>query len=261
MQEGSVNHILITGASSGIGEALALFYAAPGRRLSLLGRNPERTERTAGFCRAKGATVTTISQDVQNATAMDAWVRACDAEQPLDLVIANAGVSAGSGGAGESADQTRQIFSINVNGILNTVLPAMDEMRARRCGQIAIMSSIAGFRGLPSAPAYCASKAAVKVWGEGLRGQLAPDNIGVSVICPGFVVSGISRRNTFPMPFLMQTERAAEVIAQGIAANKGRIAFPWPLALMAWIMTTLPDRVIGALTSRLPRKGELSAQP
>jgi short-subunit dehydrogenase len=229
--------------------------------LSLLGRNLERTQAVASACRAKGAIVSAISLDVQNAAGMEAWVRACDSEQQLDLVIANAGVSAGSGGEGESAEQTRQIFSINVNGIFNTVLPTVPLMRARQRGQIAIMSSIAGFRGLPSAPAYCASKAAVKVWGEGLRGQLARDNIGVTVICPGFVVSGISRRNRFPMPFLMQTEAAARLIAKALAANRGRIAFPWPMALMAWIMTTLPDFLISALTSRLPRKDELPAQP
>jgi short-subunit dehydrogenase len=130
-------------------------------------------------------------------------------------------------------------------------------MRARKRGQIALMSSIAGFRGLPSAPAYCASKAAIKVWGEGLRGQLARDNIGVSVICPGFVVSGISKRNRFPMPFLMEADRAARLIADGIARNHGRIAFPWPMAFMAWVMTALPDAVISALTSRLPSKEKL----
>jgi short-subunit dehydrogenase len=256
-----VKHILITGASSGIGEALALYYASPGRKLSLLGRNVERTEAVANACRAKGAEVSAITLDVQDTPAIDAWLRGRDNAHPLDIVIANAGVSAGSGAMGESAEQTRQIFSINVNGIFNTVLPTIELMRARQRGQIAIMSSIAGFRGLPSAPAYCASKAAVKVWGEGLRGQLARENIGVSVICPGFVVSGISRRNRFPMPFLMPTDAAAKLIAKGIAANRGRIAFPWPMAIMAWIMTALPDRLIGAITARLPRKDALPAQP
>ncbi len=255
-----MNHILITGASSGIGEALALHYAAPGKRLSLLGRNIERTESVAAQCRAKGAQASVMSLDVQDAAGMESWIHNCDATQSLDLVIANAGVSAGSGGTGESAEQTRQIFSINVDGALNTVLPAITHMRQHQRGHIAIMSSIAGFRGLPSAPAYCASKAALRVWGEGLRGQLARENIGVSVICPGFVVSGISRRNRFPMPFLMETPRAARIIADGIAANRGRIAFPWPMAAMAWIMTTLPDRFISAVTARLPHKEALPPQ-
>jgi short-subunit dehydrogenase len=252
-----LTHILITGASSGIGEALALHYARPGVHLSLLGRDAARTTQTAERCKALGATVNAVALDVQDATAMDQWVRNCDSQAPLDIVIANAGVSAGGGGAGESGEQVRQIFSINVNGLFNTVLPAIELMRARQHGQIALMSSIAGFRGLPSAPAYCASKAAIKVWGEGLRGQLARDNVGVSVICPGFVVSGISKRNRFPMPFLMETGKAARIIADGIARNRGRISFPWPMAFMAWVMTTLPDAVIGALTSRLPSKEKL----
>lgn len=255
-----MKHVLITGASSGIGEALALHYAGPEVMLSLLGRNRERTDAVAERCAAKGAQVTAASQDVQDADAMNAWVTARDTAQPLDLVIANAGVSAGSGGAGESAEQTRQIFSINVNGLFNTVLPIIEPMRARGRGQIAVMSSIAGFRGLPSAPAYCASKAAIKVWGEGLRGSLARHNVGVTVICPGFVVSGISKRNRFPMPFLMATDRAAKIIADGIAANRGRIAFPWPMAVMAWIMTTLPDALIGTITARLPHKEVLPPQ-
>jgi len=250
-------HILITGASSGVGEALALHYAAPGTSLSLLGRDGARTAAVAERCRAKGATVDAVTLDVRDAAAMADWVKACDARHPLDLVIANAGVSAGGGGVGETAEQTRHIFSINVEGLFNTVFPAVELMRPRKRGQIALMSSIAGFRGLPSAPAYCASKAAIKVWGEGLRGQLARDGLGVSVICPGFVESGISKRNRFPMPFLMPADRAARIIAQGIGANRGRIAFPWPMAVMAWIMTTLPDGLIGALTARLPHKERL----
>jgi len=255
-----MTHILITGASSGIGEALALHYAAPNVHLSLLGRDPARSAGVAAACRAKGAEAAAVCLDVQDAEKVAQWVQTCDAAAPLDIVVANAGVSAGGGGRGESAEQTRLIFSINVGGIFNTVLPAVELMRPRGRGHIAIMSSIAGFRGLPSAPAYCASKAAVKVWGEGLCGQLARAGIGVSVICPGFVESGISRRNRFPMPFLMPAGRAARIIARGIAANRGRIVFPWPMAAMAWLMTTLPDALIGAITARLPHKETLPEQ-
>jgi short-subunit dehydrogenase len=254
-------HILITGASSGIGAALALHYAKPGVLLSLLGRDLARTADIATRCTAQGATVIATIMDVQNEAAMKAWMLERDAAQALDLVIANAGVSAGSGGAGETPEQTRQIFSINVNGLLNTVLPIIEPMQRRKRGQIAVMASIAGFRGLPSAPAYCASKAAIKVWGEGLRGALAGYNIKVSVICPGFVVSRISERNRFPMPFLMPASRAAQIIANGLTANRGRIAFPWPMAIMAWIMTALPDALIGAITARLPHKEALPEQP
>lgn len=256
-----MTHILITGASSGIGEALALHYAAAGVTLSLIGRNAERLDGVAQRCVAKGAAVVTATIDVQDESALEQWISARDAALALDLVVANAGVSAGAGGAGETAEQTRRILSINVNGLLNTVFPVLDQMRKRGRGQIALMASIAGFRGLPSAPAYCASKAYIKVWGEGLRGSLARRGVKVSVICPGFVESGISARNRFPMPFLMDAPRAAKIIADGLAANKGRIAFPLPMAFMAWIMTMLPDALISALTSRLPHKEVLPEQP
>jgi len=127
-------------------------------------------------------------------------------------------------------------------------------MRPRRHGQIAIMASLAGYRGLPGAPAYCASKAAVKAWGEGLRGHLRSDNIRVSVICPGFVTTRMTAVNKFKMPFLMDAERAARIMIKGLAEDSGRIAFPWPMAFGAWLTAALPDRVMEAVGRRMPDK-------
>ncbi len=247
----SFKHILITGASSGIGEALALAYAKPGVRLSLSGRDPMRVAAVGEACRQKGATADSTVMDATDHTAMVAWIRACDHAQPLDLVIANAGIS---GGLGESMDVTRRIFAVNIDGVANTVLPAVELFRARRRGQIAIVSSLAGFRGIGGSPAYCASKAAVKVWGEGLRNSLAIENIGVSVICPGFVVSRMTDVNKFPMPFLMSAEKATGIIQRGLAANKGRIAFPWPMLFGVWLLAAMPDAVSGFLGRILPKK-------
>ena len=134
------------------------------------------------------------------------------------------------------------------------MLPAADAMRTRQAGQIAIMSSLASFRGMPGAPAYCASKAAVRVWGEGLRGQLAKDGIRLSVICPGFVKSRMTAVNDFPMPFLMDARKAARLMAAGLAKDKGRIAYPWPMALGAWLSTTLPDALMDWVGRRMPAK-------
>lgn len=247
-------HILITGGSSGIGEALALAYAAPGVRLSLSGRDKDRLESAAEACRAKGAEVAHATGDVTDTTAVAAWIGQQDEVAPLDLVIANTGISAGSGGFTEDPAQTRRIMDVNVNGVMNTVLPAIDLMRPRRRGHIAIVRSMAAFRGFAGAPAYGASKAAVRVWGEGLRPLLARDNIGVSVICPGFVVSGMTAVNKFHMPFLMEADKAARIIQSGIAANRGRIAFPWPIGAGVWLMAALPDRIADALGRRLPFK-------
>lgn len=246
--------IVVTGASSGIGAALALAYAAPGVMLALGGRDPQRLEAVAARARGLGATVDAAAADVTDADAMAAWLHAVDRLAPVDLLIVNAGVSAGSGLAGESAAQARRIFDVNLGGAFNTVFPLLDAMRGRRRGQIALMASLAGFRGVPGAPAYCASKAALRVWGEGLRGELAADGVGVSVICPGFVRSRMTDRNPFPMPFLMDADRAARIIQAGLAADRGRIAFPWPMAAAAWLLAALPSGVADRLTRLAPKK-------
>ncbi len=248
---GDFKHILITGASSGIGKAMAASYAAPGVTLSLSGRDSARLAAVAQACRERGASVDAASLDVTDRTAMAAWIDQRDQATALDLVIANAGVSAG---LGESAVTTRRIFSTNLDGVLNTVLPALDAFRRRRRGHIALISSLASFRGMDSAPAYCASKAAIRVWGEGLRGALAPENIGVTVVCPGFVVSRITDANTFPMPYLMSAEQSADIIQRGIAANRGRVAFPWPMWAAVWVLSLLPDSCAGAIARMLPKK-------
>ncbi len=246
--------ILITGASSGLGEALALEYAAPGATLFLSGRAAGRLAAVAGACRARGAAVHDRPLCVTDRAAMAQWIAECDELRPLDLVIANAGVSAGTGGQDEPAEQARWIFAVNVEGVMNTVLPAADRMRARGRGQIAVMSSLASFRGFAGAPAYCASKAAVRVWGEGLRGWLGGHGVKVSVICPGFVRTRMTAVNTFPMPFLMDADRAARLIRRGLETDRGRIAFPWPLYALVWLMAAVPARVSDWVSRRLPAK-------
>ena len=249
--------IMITGASSGIGAALALAYAMPGVRLYLTGRNADRLADIRAACVAKGATVGTAVLDVTDASGMEAWVMAQDAATPIDLVVANAGVSGGTAGAGESGAQIRRLFAVNLDGVLNTVLPLVPAMQARGRGQIALVSSLAGFRGYTGAPAYCGSKAAVRVFGEGLRGQLKPSGVGVSVVCPGYVRSRMTATNTFRMPFLMDADRAARIIRRGLARNRARIAFPWPTFALAWLMAALPVSWVDPLIERLPRKGAM----
>lgn len=246
--------ILITGASSGIGEALALAYAGPGVFLALLGRDQERLARVAKACRQKGAESLSECRDVTDAAGLAGWLSQVDASHPLDLIIANAGVSAGTARGLEDDAQTRRLFAINVDGVFNTVLPLIPAMVSRRRGQIAIMSSLASFRGLPGAPAYCASKAAVRVWGEAMRAELAPRGVEVSVICPGFVVSRMTASNPFHMPMLMTADKTASYIKRGLARNRGRIAFPWPMYLATRLMAALPDFLIDPLLQRAPRK-------
>ncbi|NQV98079.1 MAG: SDR family NAD(P)-dependent oxidoreductase [Rhodospirillales bacterium] len=246
--------ILITGASSGIGRALALAYAAPGVRLALCGRSPERLQEIADLCRARGAQISPQRLDVQDRLATKDWVTEIDRKQPLDLVIACAGIASGTGVVGNEEEQTRDIFAVNLAGTLNTVLPLIEPMKLRQSGQIALLSSLAGFRGMPTAPAYAASKAAVRSYGEGLRGRLAGDGIGVSVICPGFVRSRITDTNDFAMPFFMEADKAARIIQTGLRRNKPRIAFPWQAYLLVRIVSALPLAWTDGYLSRGPKK-------
>lgn len=246
--------VLLTGASSGIGAGLARAYAGPGTTLHLTGRDRGRLEAVAEDCRARGAEVFTRPLDVTDRAAMADWVASSDGCRPLDLVIANAGISAGTHGGGESAGQVAAIFAVNLHGVINTVLPALAPMRQRRRGGIGIMSSLAGFRGFPGAPAYCASKAAVRVWGEALRGELAADGVSVSVICPGFVVTPMTAVNRFKMPFLMDADRAAALIRRGLEQERGRIAFPWPMHMAARLAGCLPNALMDLLAEKMPRK-------
>lgn len=244
--------ILITGASSGIGRALALIYAGPGVRLVLSGRDESRLQSAADECRSLGAEVAMRLIDVCDKEAMNAWMTEADDILPLDLVIANAGVSTNT--IGGSGDAARLITAINIDGTMNTVAPLLDRMSERRQGQIAIMSSMAAFHGMPGAPAYGASKAWSKSYGEGLRGRLAPHNVGVSVICPGFVESRITAGNRFPMPLFMKAPKAARIIRRGLAKNRARIAFPLTLYILAWLLGALPPSWTDPLFAKMPHK-------
>jgi short-subunit dehydrogenase len=261
--------ILITGASSGIGAALARAYAAPGRRLVLGGRNADRLAAVAADCEATGATVESLVIDVTDRAAMQAWIEGAYATGPVELVIANAGISGGTGGThsddrdappGESQAQVESIFAVNIAGVVNTVFPSLAEMQklpreeGRLRGQVALMSSLAGFRGLPGAPAYGASKACVRSLGEGLRGRAARHGIAVSVICPGFVKSPMTDVNPYPMPFLMPAEKAARIIMRKLARNRGRICFPWRLWALVWLLSVLPVCLTDPLVSGMPEK-------
>ena len=237
----SYSSIVITGASSGIGEALALDYAAPGIALALNGRDGARLGAVAEACRAKGAEVDAAPIDVTDRDAIAAWLQRFDDVHPVDLLIANAGISVDKDNS--SLDDfaiIRKTFDVNLGGVLNSVEPLLPRMIQRRAGQIAIVSSLAGFIGLPYSASYNASKAAVRVWGESIRFALGKRGIGVSVVCPGFVVSRMTARAPFPMPFLMSGERASVIVRRGLALNKPRIAFPFGTKAAVWLGMILP---------------------
>jgi len=247
-------HILITGATSGLGRALALEYANTDIVLLLTGRDESRLEQVTLSCKKLGAHVEAAILDVTDANAMEQWILEMDEQYPLDLVIANAGISAGTGGEGETDAQVRKLFSVNIGGVLNTLHPAIDCMKKRGSGQLAIISSLAGYRGLPSSPAYSASKAAVKVYSEALRGHLQKSGIEVSTITPGYIKTPMTDVNDFPMPFIIEVEKAASIIKTKLALNKSRIAFPWPLYFVVWLISCLPTAFTDPIFARLPAK-------
>ncbi len=260
MKTAPQHHILITGASSGLGRALAIEYAAPHIRLSLSGRNMDRLEETARECQKKGAVVEYRQIDVANRDDMRTWINARWKDFPIDLCIANAGISGGTGknqDIFEPPDQRNRIFSANWEGVLNTVDPLLAPMAARGKGQIALMSSLAGFRGWPGSPSYSASKALVRIYGEAMRSALEDRGISVNVICPGFIRTPMTDVNSFKMPFLMSAEKAAKIMRKGLAKNKGRIAFPWPTAFIAWLTGALPDAFVHKLLKSAPAKPAL----
>lgn len=237
--------IVITGSSNGIGAALALRYARSGVTLGLLGRDVRRLSHITQQCQARGAQVEVGVVDVTDVRGMGDWLLAFDSRHPVDLIIANAGVAhtLPDMNQGESWDDIQQQFNTNTLGTLNTLHPLLERMRARRHGQIGIVSSLSGYVGMPISPAYCASKAAIKVYGEALRGWLGPQGVGVTVICPGFVKSEMSDRFPGPTPFKLSAERAARIIEQGLRRDHARIAFPVPLALSMRILSILPPTI------------------
>jgi len=246
-------NILITGASSGIGEALALYYAAHGaEKLFLSGRNAERLQQVAERCKANGVKVFPCVIDVTDKNAMQSWLEKCQQEADLNIVFANAGVSTGE----ETPENIYNTFSTNVMGVLNTITPVIEKYKQRPDSDkiIAITASIAGYHGLCACPSYSATKACVKAYGEALRNALKPNNIQVNVICPGFVKSRITDKNTCPMPFFMSAEKAAEIIATRIDKNVGLIAFPWPMRLATWFLSILPNCLSDFIYEKLPHK-------
>lgn len=291
-------NILITGATSGIGEALALFYAANGANiLFICGRNEERLIDITNRCQALGCIVHSKILDVTNRYETQHWIEDCEKIAPLNLVIANAGVAT----LQETPDNIYKTFETNVYGVLNTVVPTVEIYKNRKLStvrdnqntsldqfidkmkkqkkafvmnpfrrfflsnptsefnldyskSIAIVSSIAGYHGMRTCPSYSASKACVKAWGEALRNSLKPNNIKVSIICPGFVRSRITDKNTCPMPFFMEAPDAAALIAARIEKNIGLIAFPWPIRFAAWFASILPNRLSDFIYNLLPYK-------
>ena len=245
--------ICITGASSGIGKGLALHYARANTILILSGRNQQRLEQTAAECKKLGALVKTKIIDVTHTIELNQWLIEQDQDTPIDLLIANAGCSCAQ--LRDTMDDenriTQTMIDTHLTGTINTLKPIINTMKQRQSGQIAIMSSINALIPLGNSALYGALKAALLHYGLALRAELLRHNISVSVICPGFVDSALTKKNTFYMPLKLSAAHAAQLIQKGLKKKKAIIAFPWVIRAAIRVFHCLPQVIKCHVASRL----------
>ncbi len=248
-----MRRIVITGASAGIGEALARHYAGPDTVIALLARRREPMQALAsslpGRCEV-------YALDVADRPALEAAARDyCARHGAPDLVIANAGISIGTHGD-EPADVAKleRVLAVNVVALAATLAAFAPAMRAARAGVLCGIASVAGFRGLPGAGAYSASKAAAIKWLEALRAELAGSGVSVVTICPGYIDTPMTRVNRYRMPFLLPADEAARRFARAIAARRRLAVIPWQMAIVSVLLRLLPPWLYDRFAARAPRK-------
>jgi short-subunit dehydrogenase len=241
--------ILITGASSGIGAALAHAYASPGVRLVLCGRDGSRLEDVARACRRSGAVAQTVRFDLMDVMAMSHQMEMADAEVPIDLIFLNAGLG-GSLPPGDTAQDTGAAFEMATVNFTAPVVAAnlMANCMARRgAGRIVLIGSVAQAFPLPMAPAYAGTKAGLAMFARALRLRLEGAGVGVTLVVPGFVDTPMSRALSEPRPFLLTAAQAAAIIRRGVASGRREVVLPWPFALINTLAQWLPRAAIDAL--------------
>jgi short-subunit dehydrogenase len=245
--------VFLTGASSGIGEALARHYAAAGHTLGLAAR---RGQRLAELLVTLPGNHACYPLDVADASALQAAAQDFTARFGCpDIVIANAGVSVGT--LAEMADDLpafNRVFQTNVLGMAQTFQPFIAAMKARGSGRLVGIASVAGIRGLPGAGAYCASKAATIAYLEALRVELRGSGVKVVTIAPGYIATPMTAANSYPMPFLMAADQAAARFARAIERGTSYTVIPWQMGVVAKLMRLLPNPVFDALFSHAGRK-------
>ena len=248
--------VFITGASSGIGQALAARFHRSGHRLALVARRTDEVERWTAQQRLDPASWRAYRADVRDVAAITAAGRECIATQGLpDVVIANAGISVGVDTT-ELADLEvmRATWETNNLGLAATFQPFVAAMRERRSGRLVGIASVAGIRGLPGHGAYCSSKAGVIAYCESLRGELRPFGVGVVTILPGYIDTPLTRGNRYSMPFLMPAAAFADRAHAAIVAGTSYRVIPWQMGIVAKLMRALPDPVFDRMLAGRPRK-------
>jgi short-subunit dehydrogenase len=246
----------ITGASSGIGQALAARFAHAGWRLALVARRADEVRAWASAAALDASRVAVYGADVREFASITGAGRACIAELGLpDAVIANAGISVGMDtAASEDLEVMRATYETNNLGMAATFQPFIGPMTARGSGRLVGIASVAGIRGLPGHGAYCSSKAAVISYCESLRGELRASGVRVVTICPGYIDTPLTRDNRYAMPFLMPAGAFADRAFELIAAGRSYAVVPWQMALVAKLLRLLPNALFDRALAGRPRK-------
>ena len=248
--------VFITGASSGIGQALAARYYQAGWRLALVARRTAEIELWAHACGLPSERYAVYGADVAEIDSIVAAGQQCLARQGLpDVVIANAGISVGMDTAfREDIDVMARIFAVNNVGMAATFQPFVEPMVRRGSGALVGIASVTGIRGLPGHGAYCASKAAVISYCESLRGELRAAGVKVVTICPGYIATPLTRHDRFPLPFLMSAEGFAQRAFKVIEAGRSYRVIPWQMGVVAKLLRLLPNAVFDRAMAGRPRK-------
>jgi len=250
-----MTRILITGASSGLGEGLALAYAEPGAVVGLVARREELLLEVAEKVRARGATASVHVADVRDTEAMDRVASAFAEEAGgIDICIANAGIGEGRKTARFDARKVARVFEVNLVGVANTLLPVAAIMRKQGSGTLVGMSSVAGYRAIPGSLAYSASKAGVMTLMEGLLMELSVDGVHAMTLCPGFIRTPLTDKNDFNMPFMVELEEACSRMKRAIAKKKSRYTFPFPMAVAAFFLRISPRWILLRVSPKRPKK-------
>jgi short-subunit dehydrogenase len=242
--------VLVTGASSGIGRALAVELGRRGARVGLTARRAEELLKVAGEVERAGGQALALPADVRNAEQMKAVAaRVRERWGGVDILVANAGMSTTTFGARLDAAEAADVISINVVGVVNSVAAVLPDMLARGRGQLVAISSLASYRGMPKSGAYSASKAAVSTFFESMRVDLRKSGIDVTVIHPGFIRTPLTANRKRKLPFLLEPEDAACRILRAVERRARTYAFPWQLAGLVRMMKYLPDAIYDRFAS------------
>jgi short-subunit dehydrogenase len=259
MADATAKHVVITGASSGLGAALARAYAKAGVRLTLSGRHEERLASVAAECVAAGAETSVVVCDVTDAAGMAAWLASADQARAIDIVFANAGIGGRAAIApphGETGATAHLIIATNTLGVINTATPILPRFVERRSGHFVVISSLAGLLGLPHSPAYCGSKAAVGIYAEGLRRLMRPHGVRVTVVNPGFIDTPMAR--SLPTIQMWSADKAARAVKSAVSRGKAEFTFPWSLRLAIVAARVAPNWLLDAVLARAYTTGDFT---